>query len=233
MILKFSEFIKEGLIQSVPIQKVAKILNKKFSNIKIDGNVNDDELYYHSVLTITRKQSETKTAENPEDFKKWSNEPSGMLSIIPKLVPVLDVLGWYISTKIKDDDTFVQKITVEPKFDSLLMFKPDTLYHITDIKNLDRIKKIGLIPKTKSKVLYHPARIYLADGHEIQYLAKGFEHEFDVDPIILKINLIKSKMNLYIDPHCDNAYYTYDNIPPENIIDVLPVEYFTNFEEND
>ena len=39
-----------------------------------------------------------------------------------------------------------------------------------------------------------------------------------IDLVILKINA--NGLNLYEDERNDTAYYTYDNIPPQNIIEI-------------
>lgn len=50
---------------------------------------------------------------------------------------------------------------LESKFDEVLKHKPNTIYHVTNINNLNKIKKIGLVPKSKNKKSHHLDRIYL------------------------------------------------------------------------
>lgn len=90
------------------------------------------------------------------------------------------------------------------------------LYHLTDSKNLPKIKLNGLVPKTKGNF---PDRVYFSKSiQEISDLMID-RHEH---PIILKLNSedyyeeLKAKYKFYIDPRLpDYAVFTYDCIDPK------------------
>jgi hypothetical protein len=116
----------------------------------------------------------------------------------------------------------------EPKYDIEIMDtdKPNILWYITDEKYITKIKKNGLVPKTKSKITYHPERIYFLK--DIKFVSELLQHmKFDVEnPIILKIDVskIKSKLRMYEDVNYPNGLYVTDNISPEYIIEYLQPE---------
>lgn len=63
--------------------------------------------------------------------------------------------------------------TIEPKFPSVLIQKPKVLYHITPTINLDKIKKIGLTPRTSKTSFNHEGnRIYLLATTNINDILK-------------------------------------------------------------
>ncbi|WQJ53643.1 MAG: hypothetical protein [Wendovervirus sonii] len=93
--------------------------------------------------------------------------------------------------------------------------KGETFYHITHMKHLEKIKNIGLVPKSRFN---YPSRIYLTNN--IEYL-----DDFDYDmqnSVILKIRL-KRGQKLYVDPRCE-GFFTYDNISPDEI-EILQLTY--------
>lgn len=117
-----------------------------------------------------------------------------------------------------EPDEDIYTILIEPKYGN--EFQPNKLpnkvYHITDEKYLDKIKKIGLIPKSKNKLTKHPDRIYLLlKKSTIDDLLDN--PDFDLDnPVILTINIkdFKNKYKIYPDPNTENGAFTLNNIPP-------------------
>lgn len=90
------------------------------------------------------------------------------------------------------------------------------LYHLTEIKNLRKIKLNGLIPKTKGNF---PDRIYFSKS--IQEITDLMLSRYE-NPVILRLNTddyydeLKEKYKFYIDPRLpDYAVYTYDCIDPK------------------
>ena len=52
---------------------------------------------------------------------------------------------------------------------------PSILYQITPTVNVDKILKIGLVPKSRSKASYHPDRVFLSKSLEdIEELGRMF-----------------------------------------------------------
>lgn len=106
----------------------------------------------------------------------------------------------------------------------------EKLYHATSKSVVEKIKKIGLVPKTKSKLGNHPDRIYLTRSLQTaKMLAPKFvfiepTNEF----VILEIDTKELDFRHYIfynDPNFNQyGVFTYKNIPP-NAIHVLPEIY--------
>ena len=87
---------------------------------------------------------------------------------------------------------------VKPK---VLEYKNEFAYHVTFLKNWNKIQNQGLLPKYKSNMEYYDSRIYLLVGDfkydDFKYKIYSFGrlikriNESDDDIIILKINLKK------------------------------------------
>jgi len=113
------------------------------------------------------------------------------------------------------------ELVLEAKFDIEEKVLPEFLYHITEEKNAIKILKIGLVPKSYSKLTYHPERIYLSTSlkNTIIVFNKFVEKNKDSKYVILQINtnLIPETI-FYDDPNFKlKGYYTLDNIPPKSI----------------
>ena len=112
---------------------------------------------------------------------------------------------------------FEQKTGTPIDYDKL----PDILYHVSDKKYLDKILKMGLIPKSKNKKAYHPDRIYLTtDKQECTWLYN--DPDFDVkNPILFKIDrnkLEEKEIYLYEDPYLPSGVFAVKNIPKDCLI---------------
>ena len=111
-------------------------------------------------------------------------------------------------------------IKMEIKFESwqdtdiLPIDIPDILYHVCRTIDKDKIFKSGLIPKSKSKISFHPDRIYLSlDKENCSDLIKQFKIIEDIDYSIIEINSSELKyLKLKRDPNYVDAYYTNQNI---------------------
>ncbi len=171
------------------------------------------------------------------------------INALTKIDKTIENLGYFISIfsingfqKKFNKDSFFKKIKdlkeltpiylkLEKKMDSnedIDTIIPSMLYHITHERHLAKIKKIGLVPKSKSKKSAHPERIYLAWNEESAIkLVKEFsdlEYEFEHNYVLLKIDTSKisefrrdKNFKLHNDPNFTDGYFTYDNIPPAAI----------------
>jgi hypothetical protein len=98
---------------------------------------------------------------------------------------------------------------------------PNILYHVYRITDKNKILRYGLCPKSKSKISYHPERIYLSftkNDAEI-FLNIIQSQEKDIYSILI-INVdeeLKSYLKIKIDPNFENGYYTNQNISPLNL----------------
>lgn len=122
------------------------------------------------------------------------------------------------SLEIENDEEYAIKF--EAKFDIELASSPAFLYHVTSRSKLDKIMRIGLVPKSEGKISPHPARIYLAftlEGARELSLDPNFSVE---DPVILRISLrgIYKDFRLMTDPNFyGKGGYILNSIPPSNI----------------
>lgn len=92
---------------------------------------------------------------------------------------------------------------------------PDIMYHVCRKIDIDYILKIGLIPKAKSKISFHPDRIYLTNNlNDAQFLIKKFKEIEDIKYSIIEVNAkeLKNYLKLKMDPNAYNSFYTNQNI---------------------
>ena len=172
-------------------------------------------------------------------------DPTISASSYHELLRYVNACGWFISsicprttyTWRKYDPTYALKliqterldaIAIEPKYDSDTTSDTTSrgyLYHVSPAKYDERILKIGLIPKSKSKLANHPERIYLTKTEkDAEFLADKFT-TFDGYGIytIYKIDihkLIQQNKNIkfYKDPAFpERGIYVTVNIPPSCI----------------
>jgi hypothetical protein len=199
--------LQEGLIKTTNIGKTIELLRKFFKHgfeYQREGNT----------FEVTLNQI------NKDILNKFLRDTNN--------------LGWfpsYLSTpayKGKWDekfyDDYLSKIRFEAKFDEEVVENiPSILYHIAPTQNVDKILKIGLVPKSRSKASYHPERVYLGKTIEgVEKLATQMSlRTGDKNFTILKIDtkmVPGGYLNLYTDPnYLKEAYYTLNNIPPQAI----------------
>jgi len=103
------------------------------------------------------------------------------------------------------------------------------LYHLTSNDKIEKIKKNGLVPYTRSKVSMHPERIYFSTSLKFQDIIfnkfKLFQPNKSLFTIIISTVLIPDKIQFYKDPNFkDNGIYTYVNIPPSTIVEITKID---------
>lgn len=213
--------LKEGLIKTNPIGQSVAILKKQFPSWIFQYEKGDKD-FTIEILKI-------KDGIQSEYFEK--------------LLPLLNNLGWFISymeiygsdNAVKDrynekivKDAFQNEkihsiyLECEAKFDQKVNKIPGYLYHVTPLSNWEKIKTIGLVPKSRSKRAFHPERVYLGkDENNTTRLSPLFyQTTGERNWVLLKIdtNLIPGGyFKLYYDPNFKYGYYTLNNIPPQAI----------------
>jgi hypothetical protein len=111
----------------------------------------------------------------------------------------------------------------DSKYDEELKYKPDNLYHVTKIENLNKIKKNGLIPKYDKKGDWRLDRIYFSlnkkDVFKIkeqnEFRDKMYGNNFKYVVLEIDINNI-GNLKLYKDPR-SSGVYTYNHFNPKSI----------------
>lgn len=159
----------------------------------------------------------------------------------------LKKVGWFVAHhKNIENDKFVEiyiqpfyteKSMWEPWNDTVNIFKPDNvprfLYHFTDIRNVEKIEKNGLIPKSSASGGFsYPNRVYfftsMPSKESVLGIAEDMIHKSikSVDDIaIVKIDTKKAVeygkgrvIKYYKDPNIMfGSVFTYSHIKPEAI----------------
>lgn len=211
--------LNEGLIKSYPLQNVMDVLKKHTISIDISTK--------SGLITAVFKK---------DKFQK------------DKLLKILDTYGYFIGDTVINDNNQTVSVLIEPKFPaelpSELIGKLKYAYHITTNDYIDKIKKIGLIPKQSSRPLFDHSgnRIYLLVtpdfNKDVAALAnmikrndsrknRSTEHiNKELLYYVLRIDMsaLQRKLFFYRDPRMVSdvhlsgiGIFTLGNIPPENI----------------
>lgn len=220
------KFLADGLIKSIePKKAVDDIINKNFSNLG-KATLMRNEMGIDFLLKI----------KNTDKLKE--------------VMSLVNNIGYFIASyKIGDityrfnDENFINIIKdnlknaklpvtlhLEAKFDKKEESIPKIVFHITSEEFIEKIKKFGLIPKSKSKKSYHPERIYLAleveaalsMAAQIQSITEREEYF----PYLISIDTTKLKdVKFYIDPNfSDYGVYVLENIPKKAIVQIEKID---------
>jgi hypothetical protein len=224
--LKYSDFvvmIKDGLITTHNLNKCDSIIDRTLSDLKIWYNV---EFNYNDGLFKVL-------------FEETLNENQ-----LEYMFHIFNNLGYYISYyKIYNTKKMVKsfpwisvnlflkesknkdkcELFFDSKYDEELKYKPDNLYHVTKIENLNKIKKNGLIPKYDKKGDWRLDRIYFSlnkkDVFKIkeqnEFRDKMYGNNFKYVVLEIDINNI-GNLKLYKDPR-SSGVYTYNHFNPKSI----------------
>lgn len=194
--------LTEGLIYSQPIETTVRIIKNRFNYLEIEVSDENDILI------------------------------SNLVKPLNKYIPIITNMGYYISEYTNDGDNWLKEIDeketplamyIEPKYDLEIKDIPKTLYHVSLLKYKDSILKRGLFPKSKSKLPYHPERIYLTNSLERayqfgKYLEVENSDDFNYDGYGIFSIDTKDMNKLYSDMNLrDGGYYIMNNINPNNI----------------
>jgi hypothetical protein len=149
-----------------------------------------------------------------------------------ELISLINSMGYFISVvnlkageKIKDKNDIEKTLTnsdrisimIEPNYDDKIDFNGEYLYHTTDSKNLDKILKYGLIPKSKNTRSFYPERIYLSPNEDwMSSIRQELVGDKGGEYINLRIKNFK-RLSLYKDVRFKGGFFTYDNISPKYI----------------
>jgi hypothetical protein len=195
--------LNEGLIYSQPIDTTIKILKNRFNELDI-------KKYEDGDISI-----------------------EGMDDKLKKYIPLINNLGYFISSAFKGGDNIefsiedlpaieCDNIFIEPKYDyEVAVLK--ILYHASPLKFKDKILKIGLSPKSGNKLSNHPERIYLSDNLSSclsfgEYLANNDHNKYYQNGYCIYIIKGVGVDKLYSDINFrEGGFYTLNNIQKEFI----------------
>ena len=185
-------------------------------------------------LKFSNKLSVKKTESRRIHLKVGSPLKNEEWELLQKLI---NNLGWFIASYISYEsgirnvpfeslDDLVKKnpyiVILEAKYDDEIGISTiDTVFHVSPEYNYKKIEKLGLVPKSKSKISYHPDRIYLAKKEkDAETLIDIFKFNEDISYTLYKIDLRAARQNdpgirIFNDPNMSGAFYTLSNIPPQ------------------
>lgn len=243
MIIKFYkdyiDAINEGLIKTIESEKVLNDIIRTLSlmSFNVDGKSSSDKIY----LSINDFNSiPVNKIETIFDHIMVSIVNRG--GWFPSTMNLINIHGLKMYKKYDFSEIIINhsllksvEITFESKFDEVENNIPSKLYHLSIMEYYKKIKKYGLIVKSKSKLSSHLDRIYLCKSKEdcealiprmiLHYTGekddnihvKGKKlYNKDITPVIYEVDgSIIDK--LYKDPNYVDGYYTLNNIKSEYI----------------
>ena len=215
-VLEFFYPVDEGLIKSYDTDQVINIMQRKF---KLDS-----EAIYSCDYELDGEITKLIFVKLPKNSNK---------KIKGDLEHYLGVCGYFLARKCETDDgrdVFIYEANFGKDVTDLVKNNYDCLFHSTPIIYLSKILKIGLVPRAKSSIFLYPDRVYCMKGNHLRdnqiITLKDIQTTRSVDDpnvdnrhviLIIDIKKIPNNVKFFIDPKCDDAIYTHDNIPPDAI----------------
>lgn len=181
-----------------------------------------------------------------------ASQPKVDLGIVPAIREFAAKRGWilagYRNSLSFSPQHFGFDFSLFPDRQDPMKEMPFYLYHVTDTKNVESIRREGLKPRQMmSKNRNYPGRVYLfsdtslmrdmiqmsIDAHDaIARIGSSFYKPLtktpDISIIKVNTNKLRRGTKFFIDPEFDGnpgAVYTYTHIPPEAIASIQPTGY--------
>lgn len=258
------KFTSEGLITTYPTEKFTLMLKNYFKDkiqdsfkhytFKDFGIDNSDDI----VFGYVEKDIEENNISPMLSFLVpiYASELDKNEKILKDIADKSYLYGYYLTSVDYLKHEYMNDIKIlilqfEAKFQKNKFEFADILLHVTPFKYLEKIKKFGLVPKSKSSKFKYDDRIYLfnqcsidiATNYGIYKTKENNNDKFCVFKI-LKNNLVNNpkfkngKLNFYIDGAFDNennvkAIFTYNNISLDLLEDKCLVFDISNLSEYD
>lgn len=215
--------LNEGLIKTFDIDKTIEILNNTLINmgwISIEKDMNTFSILLEELKNINGFDILFTSANNlgwfPSSYRLWKKNKTNTFAF-------RDI------NKFEDDIKKCDKILIyfESKFD-IEIEKPNIAYHVFCDLNLNKIKKIGLIPKSLNKISSHPERIYMTKniidaidiGNKLKKtnLLNDINNKYNnINYGIVEIDLSDIDVNCYMDSKYKNGFYVLSNISKNDL----------------
>lgn len=236
--------LNEGLINTYPLTAMIKYIVGASPNvvgyecryipdynkfIRYDGE--DVTFSQHKCLSY-----ETEKDDFCDKFDLWELHFKIPLDIFDeddteKLENALNLGGYQVYHKenLYDDDYRVICANAVHPFRWILkdQLKVDYLFHVTKATVIDKIKRVGLTPRSDSSEYNYNDRVYLC-----WKLSGAMEIAKDIDSrrdghgqkiVVIDVNKLPRTMMFSYDPSYDLGVFTTDNIPPSAICDIKSV----------
>lgn len=216
-----SIMLYEGLIMNYPIDKTINYVKKLF-NIP-DDSIRESEGAIMITIIVPKQNN---------------------MTTLNKLIRAMQLCGYFLSVSMMDaiknlgglETTLQFEEKYDQKMKNEILKDEKELLHITQSKNVDKIKSIGLTPSSINKLFDYPERIYLLKGsipHEdiinlaempaTIYNLHNENGKIDYDYSVLHLDLSRIPDTVRLFPDLDyESYglYTIDNIPPSAITNI-------------
>lgn len=210
-------------------------LKKEISELENPSDMKIDLYKKHNISIndiLEKRKKELSEYKKGDIFIYTSRSNKINHEFINNLLNIIESSGYFIATagisdkKLKDKTKIKEhllkykkiSISIEPYYDKKIDFDGEYLYHTTPKKNLEKILKIGLNPKSKNTVSFYPERIYLSPDEVsmISILGQLKDKKIDEEYVKLKIKKFDG-LNLYKDLRFSGGLYTYNSIHPKYI----------------
>ena len=237
-----NENLCEGMIMSYDMNKVENDLKSRFNNVKcvlnrstnvyrLPSNKPSNDKLCNFEIILTSFDHIDDIIKTVKDVYGWffvaiqlNNRDDlyfvdwGDGKYLKAMEPNLNMdMFAYIYRFLRNNINSIS-ILVEAKF-TVEDFHITELYHKTKLKNINKIKKNGLIPKSEGNFT---ERVYFSKS--IDTIDNMIGGKFvDERPILLRLNYdeygeeIRNKYVFYKDPRDESAVFTYDCINPKYI----------------
>lgn len=206
-------FITEGLIKTTNINITSGILSRYLSHPDSPLNIyiNESEGFFNVLI---KSNTDVDLLLNTSNNLGWF--PSTIFKVENK--KITSVQKFSLSNLLVEENCDLY-IKFEAKFDIEYIDNRNVFYHTTPTKYVNRILKIGLIPKRGEKISSHPDRIYLSfTQDDVKFLINLLEpHSNNEKFSIFRVTLPDNNpIKLYEDPNFKGfGVYTHENINKE------------------
>lgn len=222
--------LMEGYYSTFPIEKVINYISNRYNLTTNKYNVSLDR--YNGLL---RKENGDNNEEliavflpnNRYDKEKFCSDMSMCGYYLSHIQPYFNFDTLYFEKRHQDKISDIAE-------------KYEYIYHVSPLKYEKKILINGLIPKTLSKLGFHPERIYFttnvnyceAIAYELQQVAiEKYNKETDVNKkkklefdaknkeyVVFRVKTANIQdVNFFFDPNMQEAIYTNENIKPDFI----------------
>lgn len=234
-ITTYSEFMINETLKSHDINLTYRNVSRELSLLRINFNINININKIEITLLVFRSLRDLNSY-----FDVLNNLLIDRHGWFPNEMEITNISNMkmllpYDESILKDDtkNLYYQdvKITYEQKYDQLLI-TPKKLYHLSIQEYENSVLKMGLIPKSKSKLSKHLDRIYLcSDSKDCYNLISKMnfiygmkklsnkKNNLNIKWIIYEVDMDNSYIKFYRDPNYSGstAGYIIDNIPSDKI----------------
>lgn len=155
---------------------------------------------------------------------------------IKKILKIIALVGWEYSgwwyeqgelqsRLIKNVDDFpegvdertIVTITIEDRHARTPEEPQNTYYHCTTMDAVEKISRVGLQPRSKSKMFEYPERTFLAMSLRAALAIKPMLSNVSGKRYaVLKVSN-GNRLKTYCDPRYSGGVYTYDYVPPKDL----------------